>query len=212
MFAPCSSLVQSLWTLCLLLNSCYKVLKHLGQQFAFTSIDQPACCRYEAAKQQADTLHKLSLGHLHHEAPLDSNRGHITTILEHDDSTHRPLSDQPEPSYIDTARSMLDEYELAKADSVGSQRNLPRVRVPSRTADHAAQVAIAGNRQISLPDLTSRRAPRPHPAALWKNSMGPARLDSQVTGPAPETIVYLPCFFAAVTALSTQLLLVSPQH
>ena len=75
---------------------------------------------------------------------------------------------------------MLDEYELAKADSVGSQRNLPRVRVPSRTADHAAQVAIAGNRQNSLPDLTSRRAPRPHAAALWKNSMGPARLDSQV--------------------------------
>ena len=145
---------------------------------------QPTCCRYETAKQQAETLHKLFSEHLHHQTPLDTDRGHITTILEHDD-TKQPLSDRPQPSFIDTARSMLDEYtncqELAKADSVSSQRYLPRVRVPTHTADHAAQVAIAGNRQNSLPDLTSRRAVRPCAAALKKNSTGPVRWDSQVS-------------------------------
>ena len=157
--------------------------------------NQPTCCRYETAKQQAETLRNHSLEHLHHQTAVDSDRGHITTILEHNDTKH-PLSDQAQPSFIDTARSMLDEYtnsqELAQADSMSSQRNLPRVKIPSRTADHAAQVAIAGNRQNSLPDLTSRRAPRPRAAAPRKNSLGPVRLDSQARWPTSSDFCLYP--------------------
>lgn len=179
---------------------------HLTTQSTPAS-NQPTCCRYETAKQQAETLHKLSLEHLHHQTPLDTDRGHITTILEHDDTKH-PLSDRLQPSFIDTARSMLDEYtnsqELAKADSVSSQRYLPRVRVPSRTADHAAQVAIAGDRQNSLPDLTSRRALRPR-AALRENSTGPVRLDSQVRWPTSLDFCLLPLFAATTDPFFTTL-------
>ena len=113
---------------------------------------------------------------------LDTGRGHITTILEHHDSKH-PLSDNAQPSFVDTARCMLDEYDAAKglanADSMSSERNLPRVRTSRVTADHAAQVAIAGDRRNSLPDLGSRKFPRAK-SATRKNSLGPVRLDSQV--------------------------------
>ena len=143
----------------------------------------PNCRRYEAARRHAETLQKLSLEHIHHQTSIDTDRGHITTILEHDDTMH-PLSDRSHHSFTDTARDMLDEYdasqELDRANSMSSQRILPRVRT-TRTADHAAQVAIAGNRQNSLPDLPSaRRAPRPRAAAVRKNSAGVVRLDSQV--------------------------------
>lgn len=146
-------------------------------------------CRFEAARRHAETLQKLSLEHLHHQTSTDADRGHITTILENDDNSPAH-SNSAQPSFTDTARSMLDEYQasqdLVSANSVSSQRNLPRVRT-TRTADHAAQVAIAGNRQNSLPDLTSsRRAPRPRAAALRKNSAGPVKLDSQVPYPYPS--------------------------
>ena len=161
-------------------------------------------------------MHKLSLERLHHQSPTDSDRGHITTILEHDDGKH-PLADRPQPSFIDTARSMLDEYatsqELANADSMSSQRNLPRVKT-SRTADHAVQVAIAGDRQNSLPDLTSRRALRPRAAALRKNSIGPVRLDSQVRGSLSLKICLLVISFSLHVHLSSAIseLILTPRH
>ncbi len=126
-------------------------------------------------------LHKLSIEKYHRQNADETDRGHITTILEHDDA-NRPVSDHTGLSFTDTARSMLDEYDASKglssADSMGSQRNLPRVKT-SRTADHAVQVAIAGDRRNSLPDLGSRRAPKPR-TAFRKTSAGPVRLDSQV--------------------------------
>ncbi len=126
-------------------------------------------------------VHKLSVENFHHQNSNETDRGHITTILEHDDSKH-PLSDGPHHTFTDTARSMLDEYDASKgltsADSMGSQRNLPRVKT-SRTADHAVQVAIAGDRRNSLPDLGSRRAPSPR-SAVRKTSIPPVRQESQV--------------------------------
>ena len=138
-------------------------------------------CRYEATRRHAETLHKLSIENYHRQNADETDRGHITTILEHDDANHH-VSEHAGHSFTDTARSMLDEYDASKglssADSMGSQRNLPRVKT-SRTADHAVQVAIAGDRRNSLPDLGSRRAPKPR-TAFRKNSAGPVRLDSQV--------------------------------
>ena len=126
-------------------------------------------------------LHKLSIENYHRQNADETDRGHITTILEHDDA-NRPVSDHTGLSFTDTARSMLDEYDASKGlssvNSMGSQRNLPRVKT-SRTADHAVQVAIAGDRRNSLPDLGSRRAPKPR-TAFRKSSAGPVRLDSQV--------------------------------
>jgi len=143
--------------------------------------DMPCYCRYEAARRHAEMLHKLSIENFHHQNANETDRGHITTILEHDDANH-PVSDHAGLSFTDTARSMLDEYDASKGlsavDNMDSQRNLPKVRT-SRTADHAVQVAIAGDRRNSLPDLGSRRAPKPR-TAVRKNSAGPVRLDSQV--------------------------------
>ena len=134
-------------------------------------------------------LHKLSLENFQHQHSSETDRGHITTILEHDghddeDAKHnRP--DQAGLSFTDTAmpcHAMLEEYDLSKGltseDSMGSQHNLPKVRT-TRTTDHAVQVAIAGNRRNSLPDLGSRRPLRPR-TAVRKDSLGSFRLDSQV--------------------------------
>lgn len=141
--------------------------------------------KYESARRHVDMLQKLAEKQ-HQQQTLDTDRGHITTILEHDDSNH-PLSENSQPSFTDTARSMLDEYDavkgLANADSMGSERNLPRVRTSRVTADHAAQVAIAGDRRNSLPDLGSRKFPRAK-SATRKNSLGPVRIDSQISASA----------------------------
>ncbi|DBB14947.1 hypothetical protein WJX82_001068 [Trebouxia sp. C0006] len=141
--------------------------------------------KYEAARRHAEMLHKLSIENYHRQNADETDRGHITTILEHDDA-NRPVSDHTGLSFTDTARSMLDEYDASKGlssvDSMGSQRNLPRVKT-SRTADHAVQVAIAGDRRNSLPDLGSRRAPKPR-TAFRKSSAGPVRLDSQTSSAA----------------------------
>ncbi|KAL0032949.1 hypothetical protein WJX77_008096 [Trebouxia sp. C0004] len=138
--------------------------------------------KYEAARRHAEMLHKLSIENFHRQSADETDRGHITTILEHGDANH-PVSDHAGVSFTDTARSMLDEYDASKGlsgvDSMGNQRNLPRVRT-TRTADHAVQVAIAGDRRSSLPDLGSQRAPKPR-SAVRKNSPGPVRLDSQTS-------------------------------
>ena len=127
-------------------------------------------------------LHKLSVNNLHHQNANDTDRGHITTILEDDDRKHS-LADGPTPSFTDTARFMLDEYDISKgltsSDSMSSQWNLPRVRTTRSTAENAVQVAIAGDRRKSLPDLGSRKFPRPR-SAVRKNAAGLSRLDSQV--------------------------------
>ncbi|KAA6420512.1 MAG: NAD(H) kinase 1-like [Trebouxia sp. A1-2] len=86
--------------------------------------------KYEAARRHAEMLHKLSIENYHRQNADETDRGHITTILEHDDANH-PLSDHAGLSFTDAARSMLDEYDASKGlssvDSIGSQRNLPRV-------------------------------------------------------------------------------------
>lgn len=163
--------------------NCREVLSAFGLH---TSSCHRQSCRYEAARRHAEMLHKLSLENFQHQNSSETDRGHITTILEHDgedddDAKHiRP--DQAGLSFTDTARSMLDEYDLSKGltteDSMGSQRNLPKVRT-TRTVDHAVQVAIAGNRRNSLPDLGSRRPLRPR-TAVRKDSFGSVRLDGQV--------------------------------
>ena len=138
------------------------------------------CCRFEAAKLQAEALHRLGSEHL--QSSADTDRGHITTIFEQDE-TESPFSDRAQPPSTGSAAPSLDEYassqELARTQSMSQHQNLPRVRT-TRTADLAIQVAISGNRQNSLPDLTSRRAPRPRAVTVMKNAIGPARLDSQV--------------------------------
>ena len=133
-------------------------------------------------------LHKLSQEHA---LPTKADRGQITTILEQDecradsiDSTHTDAScsdrAQPVPHSGEEATS-------AGSDPLTGSRRLPKVRVHRATADAAAQVAIAGDRQNSLPDLSSRRVPR-HRSMSRKDSGsmshreidGPARVASQV--------------------------------
>ncbi|KAL3158700.1 hypothetical protein ABBQ32_011440 [Trebouxia sp. C0010 RCD-2024] len=168
-------------------------------------------CRYEVSKLQAETLNRLSSEHL--QSSTDTDRGHITTIPEQDE-TGSPFSDRAPPPSTGTAPPSLDEYassqELPRTESMSRHHHLPKVRT-SRTADTAVQVAIAGNRQNSLPDLTSRRAPRPRPVAVMKNAMGPTRLDSQTspsvaatpssTRPARTTVGSLASWLMAYTMM-----------
>lgn len=133
-------------------------------------------------------LHKLSL---EREPSGKADRGHITTILEQDecradslDSTHADAccSDRAQP-----VPDGGDDPGPSRSDPLTGTRGLPKVRVHRATADAAAQVAIAGNRQNSLPDLSSRRVPRhkstPRKGSgslSRKDSGGPARVASQV--------------------------------
>lgn len=147
-------------------------------------------CRYEQIKKHADMLHKLSL---EREPSGTADRGQITTILEQDESCradslesiYTDASDRAQPAPDSTEEATSAGSDPLPADAA-SQR-LPKVRVHRATADAASQAAIAGNRQNSLPDLGSRRAPRHRSmsrrdsGSLKRKGSGlPARVASQV--------------------------------
>lgn len=129
-------------------------------------------------------LHKLSL---EREPSGKADRGHITTILEQDEYRADSMDSQTtDASFSDRAQPTpcaAGEAAYGSPDSLTGPHRLPKVRVTRNTVDTASQVAIAGNRQNSLPDLTARRAPRHRNMSRKDSDAPPPRsVPSQVLG------------------------------
>lgn len=131
------------------------------------------------------------LHNLDGEPSANTDRGHITTILEQDECSADSL-DSPHTDACCSDRAQPvpdggDEAGPSGSDPLTGSRGLPKVRVHRATADAAAQVAIVRNRQNSLPDLSSRRVsghkstpPKGSGNLIRKESGRSARVTSQV--------------------------------